>query len=253
MWPLLDPSQFLNPEVLHHFHHMFWDHDVNWCVLALGATELDFQFSLIQTPVGYQAFNDGILKLKQVTSHDHCSVQCYIIGIIAGGVPHEFIKAICALLNFCYLAQAPLFTDQSIERVSNALQEFHNHKEAIVHQGAQSNWEIPKLELLQSVVPSIHQTEVVMQWSANVTEHAHVDEIKVPVHSGNNQNYYSQIACHLDWLDKCFHFDLATSIEECANQLADEDGFSDPGEDDEHEQMLRRSISLGFQLLFIKS
>ena len=92
-----------------------------------------------------------------------------------------------------------------------------------------------------------------MQWSANVTEHAHVDEIKVPVHSGNNQNYYSQIACHLDWLDKCFHFDLATSIEECANQLADEDGFSDPGEDDEHEQMLRRSISLGFQLLFIKS
>lgn len=234
-WPLSDPSQFLNPEVLHHFHRMFWDHDVNWCILALGAAELDFRFSLIQTPVGYRAFNDGVSKLKQVTGRDHRSVQRYIIGIVAGGAPQEFLKAIRALLDFRYLAQAPLFTDLSIERVANALQEFHNHKEAIIRQGARSNWQIPKLELLQSVVPSIRQSGAVMQWSADITEHAHVDEIKVPARSGNNQNYYSQIARHLDRLDKCFRFDLATYIGERADQLANDDNFSDPGEDDEHE------------------
>jgi len=27
-WPLSDPSKFFNPEVLHHFHHLFWDHDL---------------------------------------------------------------------------------------------------------------------------------------------------------------------------------------------------------------------------------
>jgi hypothetical protein len=53
-----------------------------------------------------------------------------------------------------------------------------------------------------------------MQWSADVTEHAHVEEIKVPTRAGNNQNYYSQIARHLDRLDKCFRFDLATYIKE---------------------------------------
>jgi len=53
-----------------------------------------------------------------------------------------------------------------------------------------------------------------MQWSADITEHAHVDEIKVPTHAGNNQNYYNQIACHLDQLDKCMCFDLATYIQQ---------------------------------------
>ena len=60
-----------------------------------------------------------------------------------------------------------------------------------------------------------------MQWLANVTEHAHVDEIKVPAHAGNNQNYYSQIAHHLDRLEKCFHFDLATYIGRHLSQLSE--------------------------------
>jgi len=33
-----------------------------------------------------------------------------------------------------------------------------------------------------------------MQWMADVTEHAHVTEIKQPARSGNNQDYYTQIA-----------------------------------------------------------
>ena len=53
-----------------------------------------------------------------------------------------------------------------------------------------------------------------MQWTADVMEHAHVNEIKVPAHARNNQNYYNQIACHLDRLDKCFRFDLAMYIKE---------------------------------------
>lgn len=109
-WLLSDPSQFITPEVLHHFHCMFWDHDVKWCILMAGAAELDFWFSIIQTLVGYHGFNKGISKLKQVTGCDHRSVQCYIIGAVAGCVPNKFLTAICVLLDFCYLAQAPSFT-----------------------------------------------------------------------------------------------------------------------------------------------
>ena len=72
-----------------------------------------------------------------------------------------------------------------------------------------------------------------MQWSADVMEHAHVDEIKVPAHAGNNQNYYSQIARHLNRLEKCFRFDLATYIGRDLNQLSelredDLDGEDEP-------------------------
>ena len=37
-----DPSKFLTPEALHHFHQMSWDHDVKWCIHVVGAAEVDF-------------------------------------------------------------------------------------------------------------------------------------------------------------------------------------------------------------------
>ena len=234
-WLLSDPSEFFTPEVLHHFHRMSWDHNVKWCIAVTGAAELDFRFSLVQTLVGYRAFSDGISKLKQVTGRDHRSVQRYLIGAVAGSVPRRFLIAIRALLDFRYLAQAPSFTTQSIESVASALQEFHDHKQAILDEGVRSNWHIPKLELLQSVVPSISQSGAVMQWSADVTEHAHVSEIKVPAHSGNNQNYYGQITRHLDRLDKCFRFDLATYIAERADRAGDQDDNLSDSDSEEHE------------------
>ncbi|KAI6018858.1 hypothetical protein EDC04DRAFT_2576217, partial [Pisolithus marmoratus] len=44
---LVELSSFLNPEILHHFFKMFWDHDQKWCSRMLGADELDFQVSLL--------------------------------------------------------------------------------------------------------------------------------------------------------------------------------------------------------------
>ena len=247
MWLLSEPSNFITPEMLHHFHRMFWDHNVKWCIAAIGATELDFCFSLIQALVGYRAFNEGISKLKQVTGRDHRAVQRYIIAAMAGSVSREFLKAICALLDFWYLAQAPLFTTQSIERVASALQEFHDHKDSILKQSVRDNWKIPKLKLLQSVVPSIRQSGAVIQWSADITEHAHINEIKVPARASNNQNYYSQISHHLNQLDKCSRFDLATYIEEHIDKGRDDDeGFSNSGEDKDHEPAAEKVQLAGY-------
>ena len=98
-------------------------------------------------------------------------------------------------------------------------------------------WEIPKLELLQSVVSSIRCSGPVMQWSANATEHAHVQEIKVPAWLSNNQNYYDQIARYLDRSDKCFRFDVATYFEAHRQQtpLPDEDDLDFDWEDNDIE------------------
>jgi len=43
-----------------------------------------------------------------------------------------------------------------------------------------NNWHIPKLELMQSVVPSILRAGVPIQWSTDLTEHAHIKQIKDP-------------------------------------------------------------------------
>ena len=77
-----------------------------------------------------------------------------------------------------------------------------------------------------------------MQWSTDVTKHAHVQEIKVPARAGNNQNYYSQIARYLDRSEKCFRFDLATHLhskDSEVNQGDDDDDELPLGANDDHE------------------
>lgn len=243
-WPLSCPSNFLHPEPLHHFHKFSWDHDVKWCVEVVTPVEIDFRFSVLQPAVGYRGFDDGISKLKQVTGRDHRSVQRYIVGIIAGAVPRRFLIAIRALVDFRYLAQAPVFSDQTLDRLTDALQLFHENKDAVTRAGARrDSWEIPKLELLQSVVSSIRRSGPVMQWSADATEHAHVQEIKVPAWSSNNQNYYDQIARYLDRSDKCFRFDVATdSVARQEHYLSDEEDFDrDDDPDDSNTSSLPAS------------
>jgi len=107
--------------VLHHFHCLFWDHDLQWCLVVVGPDEIDFWISLIQVAVGYRSFEKGISKLKQVTGHDHHTVQRYIIGVIMGAIPPKFLVAIRALLDFRYLTQMPHFDDKVLDRIEASL------------------------------------------------------------------------------------------------------------------------------------
>lgn len=104
-WSLAELSLFLTPELLHHWHKMFWDHDVKWCIQAVGATEIDFWFSVLQPHVSFHHFTEGISSLKQVTRHEHCDVQHYIVGVVAGAIPRDFLITIWVAIDFWYLCQ----------------------------------------------------------------------------------------------------------------------------------------------------
>ena len=218
-WPLSEPSTFFTPEPLHHWHKMFWDHDAKWCIRAVGDAEIDFRFAILHPHTGFRQFSEGISKLKQVTGREHRDIQRYIIPVIAGAVPKDLLIAIRSLMDFRYLAQAPEISDQICTEIDTALEEFHDHKHAIISAGARTgkgnrvidNWYIPKLELMQSVTSNIRENGVAIQWSADVTERCHVTEVKDPSH-GNNQEYESQICRYLDRADKCRRFDVATAI-----------------------------------------
>ncbi|KAG1726463.1 hypothetical protein EDB19DRAFT_1914597 [Suillus lakei] len=116
--------------------------------------------------------------------------------------------------------------DKDFGRIAATLDEFHVNKQSIiaagVHQGKGSktinNWQIPKLELMQSIVTSIRNSGVIAQWSADVTEHTHITKVKDPAQSSNNNNYNPQICRYLDRTNKCNRFDLTTSLlDRCDN------------------------------------
>lgn len=219
-WPLSDPSDFLTPEPLHHWYKQFWDHDAKWCIKVLGASEIDFRFSVLHSHTGFRSFTQGISALKQVTGREQRDIQRYIIPVVADGVSKEFLIAVCALMDFRYLAQAPEIDEATCLLIESALQEFHAYKHAIIAAGARcgdantpiDNWYIPKIEFLQSVVPNIRTNGVAIQWSADRTENTHITEVKDPARSSNNRGYEGQICRYLDRSEKCRLFDLATAV-----------------------------------------
>lgn len=220
-YPLADPSIFLTSEPLHHWHKQFWDHDAKWCIYAVGGSEIDFRFSVLRQHTGFRHFKEGISTLKQVTGREHRNIQRYIVAVTADAVAPRFLLSIRALADFRYFAQSDVIDDSICARITQSLQEFHANKQAILDAGARrgkktaiQHWQIPKLEFMQSVVSNIQLNGVAAQWSADVTEHAHIEVVKDPGRSGNNQDHEAQICRSLDRSDKLRQFDLATSIKE---------------------------------------
>ena len=115
-------------------------------------------------------------------------MQNFIVGVIGGRAPRDVTIAVQAFMDFRYRIQAYRITDRDIELINSALLEFHLHKNAILDAGLRrgkankpiNNWHIPKLKLMQSVVPSILRAGVPIQWSTDLTEHAHIEQIKDP-------------------------------------------------------------------------
>ncbi|KAF9040948.1 hypothetical protein BJ165DRAFT_1351051 [Panaeolus papilionaceus] len=208
---------------------MFWDHNVKWCINAVGAAEIDFRFSILQPHTGYRHFKEGISSLKQVTGRDQRNIQCYIVPIVAGAVSLNFMTAIQALLDFRYLAQGPMISSDVCRMIDELLVIFHEFKKAIIDVGARqgekhqklTHWQIPKLEFMQSVASGIRLSGSAIQWSADTTEHAHIRLVKDPAQASNNQNYEAQIVRSLDHQDKIMNFVLATAMKEAGVEFKD--------------------------------
>ena len=216
---LPDPYRIFPIEVLHHLHKSFWDHDVKWVIRAVGDHELDLRFSLIQPRNGYRHFPSGISSLKQVTGREHRDIQRYLLALIPDGIDERFVLCIRALLELRYLSQLHQVTVGDLRDISHALQLFHSYKQVILDlhlrtgkAGPMKHFEIPKLELLQSIVSCIQWSGALPQWSADVTEHLHIVFVKAPRENTNGHDYPPQICRNLDRQEKCRYFDLATKL-----------------------------------------
>ncbi|KAF8197175.1 hypothetical protein K438DRAFT_1906124 [Mycena galopus ATCC 62051] len=185
-----------------------------------------------------------------MTGREHRDIQRYLIPVIAGAasISKRFLTAITALNNFFYHGQAPKIKEDTLNKLDDLLQKFHDNKKAILDTGARKgkngpigNWYIPKLEILHSVVPQIRKNGAPLQWSADMTEHAHIDLFKDPAENSNNQKHEEQICRHLDCQEKARGFDLATAIASAGVDFRHRDPAEAEGEE---ENILPDELSL---------
>lgn len=221
-WPSSDPTHIFPPEILHIFAGFFYDHDMRWCICAIGPAEIDFRFSILQPIMNHRCFTTSITNLKQVTGKTQRDIQQYIIPVIAGATPSHIIRAVRMLLDFHYLVQSPTINGDQCHRVLAALEEFHHHKQSIINAGLcrgekgniLEHWQIPKLEIMQNVTQSIPLMGPPIHWTADITERAHIDVVKIPATATNNIDFESQICWHLNRFEKCRAFSHALHLRE---------------------------------------
>lgn len=241
-WSLsTNPARFLTPEPLHHWHKQFFDHDFQWCRRILTDYEIDFRLSIIQPRVGFRHFKEGVTRFKQLGGREHRELERCIVAIIADAAPSEVVRAIRALIDFRFFAQAPEIDEDALLRTEDSLAEFHNYKQHIIDAGGreQDHFYIPKLEFMQSVVPSIRWAGVPIQYTADVTEKAHSTEIKVPARTEtNHRDYDPQIVRYLDRAEKLRLFDLATGLQSSTIEL----DLQSPDEEDSNSRAINPDV-----------
>ncbi|KAF8135953.1 hypothetical protein K438DRAFT_1786655 [Mycena galopus ATCC 62051] len=136
-----------------------------------------------------------------------------------GTVSKRFLKTIASLNSFFYHGQAPLLSEDVLKKMDNYLQNFHGNKQAIMNAGARrgkkgciENSNLPKVSGLLSVMFNVRLNGAPLQWTADVTDHAHITLVKRPAANTNNHAHEEQIVRTLDRQDKMRCFDLATAM-----------------------------------------
>ena len=235
-WQFSNPSIFLIGELLHTAHKFFFDHPFKWCKEVLGHDELDTHYRMQHRWVGTRHFN-GVSHVKQMTGRDHRDLQQTVVATIAGFAEPDFVRAMCAIVDFIYQAQAPTFTPSSIHAMEEALLEFHACKDTILQAGARrgkskeiDHFHIPKLKVLQSFGCSIRNVGCLIQYTADVSEYLLKTHCKDPFTCTNRQRtaFTKQVVLLLDREESICRFDLySLLLERNANLTNDPCSASD--------------------------
>jgi hypothetical protein len=93
----------------------------------------------------------GITNLSRVTGKEHDQISRFLLGIIIDiRLPDNFsltrlMSAVRGILDFLYLAQYPMHTDQTLVLLDEALTRFHENKDVFVDLAVREAFNLPKL------------------------------------------------------------------------------------------------------------
>jgi hypothetical protein len=189
---------------------------------VLGSTEVDFRFSVIQRVVGFRHFTNGISKLKMTSGREHKDIIRRVVCVIYGAEPSAVVRCVRSFCDFYYRSQDDWLDDDDKGLLKEVLSEFHSLKDIFIEEGLRTDWKIPKLEQLHSLVLSVPQMGAPRQFSTDRTEHAHIEAAKEPWRASNHKNVNPQICRWLDRLEKRRFFDLSVAIQRSGVDLRQE-------------------------------
>ena len=110
--PLMNIFLLITPDVLHQLLQGVIKHLIYWITSSsvFGPVAIDARCRMIPPNHHIMLFSKGISTLSQVTGKEHKSICQILLGLIIdlpllhGCLPTCLLRAVCALLDFLYLA-----------------------------------------------------------------------------------------------------------------------------------------------------
>ena len=183
-------------------------HLIGWVISIFGASTINVRCRSIPPNHNTFLFTNSITSLSHASGQEHKKICSILLGLIVDlpvpggqGTPCV-VKAVCALLDFLFLAQFQSHISETLARLEDCLMAFHNNKAVFVDLGIQENFNIPKLHSLLHYGLSIHLFGTIDNYNTEQSEHLHIDLAKEAYCATNKKDEYAQMTTWLEHHEK---------------------------------------------------
>ena len=189
----------ITPDILHQIYQGLVKHVVCWLIKAIGAEEVDARCRQLPPNHNIRLFTKGILTLSRVTGREH-NQMCRILLVLAmearlpGGFSNvHLLQALWALMDFTFIAQYPVHSEETLELLEDVLSQFHESKSIFIDLQIRQHFNLPKLHFASHYVDLIKLYGTTDNFNTEYTERLHIDYPKSAYTATNHKDEFTQM------------------------------------------------------------
>ncbi|KAJ3738205.1 hypothetical protein EV360DRAFT_58335, partial [Lentinula raphanica] len=209
--PYTNIFRSITPDILHQLYQGVMKHLISWLSNICGADEMDARVRRLPSNHHIRIFQKGITSLSRVSGTEHKQMCSFILGTIVdipGLTPlqsNSLLASTRALLDFLYLANYPVHSENSLNALDEALAAFHSHRDVFITLNVRQHFNFPKLHFLQHYARAIRLFGTTDNYNTETTERLHIDFAKDAYRASNHKDEYAQMTCWLERREKINH------------------------------------------------
>ncbi|KAG6819225.1 hypothetical protein H0H93_014068, partial [Arthromyces matolae] len=202
-FPRADIHALLTPDLLHQaIKGSFKDHVVDWIndyieqVYSKSEAQkimadIDRRIAAAPPFPGLRHFAQG-RGFKQWTGNDSKGLMKVYLPAIQGHLPPGMVRAVAALIEFCYLVRRDIIDEDTLTKIEDALRVFHYHRESF-RCVRPDGFSLPRQHSLTHYSLSIMQFGAPNGLCSSITESKHIKAVKRPYRRSNKHNALGQM------------------------------------------------------------
>ncbi|KAJ7504642.1 hypothetical protein B0H11DRAFT_1709428 [Mycena galericulata] len=208
--PYMNIFRSISPDILHQLYQGIVKHLISWLKECCGEAEIDARCHRLPPNHNIRLFMKGISNLSRVTGKEHDQISRFLLGIIIDVrlpdnlSPTQLLGAVRGILDFVYLAQYPLHTDEAMSPLDDALDQFHENKSVFVVLGVRNDFNLPKLHSCKHYVMYIKLYGTKDNYNTEYTERLRIGLAKEAYRSTSFKDEFPQMTLWLERKEKIY-------------------------------------------------